>query len=477
MFTRPFANLHRDQDGTISIVSVFAVLALTMLLGMVLNAGRHVDGKLRMQNAADAAAYSGGVVIARGMNTLAFTNHLLCDVFAVTAFLREGRDGNAATYAPQILTAWDHVAQQFRKASFAKFAQLGAAIPQKTGMEQQMVDAYSAWARAVSERVLPEMEAILSGELIPRYQQAVVAAFPAIAQAAVFEVARRNGVPDYGRGQMLGAFWRTTGALVGGGEEGYDPSLPTYDPNEGGDAPQRLIDLARTQRKTLATNYLNQWNNEAMQGFDRWAKMSQFSGMWRSFTCGQLKKLLEDEYPNRNLPIQIRPPGDEGVTSNEVIERQYMFVGVVYWRQLPEMMPGLFRNPTDADALAYAQVQVFVPRWRLIWVATRGGGGGGNSGMAIGGVPGEFPTLGGDTTTTTGGGGGGTQWKVGRQGVPMHWDLLNQHWTCQIVPATGPNLATILQTMPPRPEFAAAGIRLPNLGGLSNNDIKTVSPH
>lgn len=88
-------SLHRNQQGTISILSVFAVMLLTMLLGMVMNVGRHVDGKLRMQNAADAAAYSGGVVIARGMNTLAFTNHLLCDVFAVTAFLREARDRNA----------------------------------------------------------------------------------------------------------------------------------------------------------------------------------------------------------------------------------------------------------------------------------------------------------------------------------------------------------------------------------------------
>ncbi len=46
-----------------SIVSVFAVLFLAMLLGMVMNVGRHVDGKLRMQNAADSAAYSGGVVL------------------------------------------------------------------------------------------------------------------------------------------------------------------------------------------------------------------------------------------------------------------------------------------------------------------------------------------------------------------------------------------------------------------------------
>src|SRR5580704_17973960 len=97
--------LHRDERGSMSIVSVFALMFLAMLLGMVMNAGRQVDGKIRMQTAADSAAYSGGVVLARGMNTLSFTIHLLCDVFAVTAFLREARDQNSASYSGQILAA------------------------------------------------------------------------------------------------------------------------------------------------------------------------------------------------------------------------------------------------------------------------------------------------------------------------------------------------------------------------------------
>ena len=82
-------------------ILAFAILGLVMLLGMVMNVGRHVDGKIRMQNAADAAAYSGTLTIARGMNTLAFSTHLLCDVFALTAFLREGRDGNGRNECPQ----------------------------------------------------------------------------------------------------------------------------------------------------------------------------------------------------------------------------------------------------------------------------------------------------------------------------------------------------------------------------------------
>ena len=121
--------VHRDQRGTISIVSVFAVLLLTMLLGMLMNVGRQVDGKIRMQNAADAAAYSGGLVLTRGMNDLAFTNHLLADVFALTAFMREARDQNAKSLVPGILTAWENVGAVFGGSRFQKFSALGPASP------------------------------------------------------------------------------------------------------------------------------------------------------------------------------------------------------------------------------------------------------------------------------------------------------------------------------------------------------------
>ena len=83
------SRVHHDERGTISIASVFAVLMFTMLMVMNINFETHVDDKLKMQSAADASSYSGGVILARGMNGIAFSNHLLCDVFAMTAFLRE----------------------------------------------------------------------------------------------------------------------------------------------------------------------------------------------------------------------------------------------------------------------------------------------------------------------------------------------------------------------------------------------------
>ena len=89
--------VHRDERGTISIMTVFALFMFTILLVKIVNVGRHLDDKLRMQNAVDAAAYSGGVVMARGMNTLAFTNHLEAEVFALAAYMRtaqmQGQDG------------------------------------------------------------------------------------------------------------------------------------------------------------------------------------------------------------------------------------------------------------------------------------------------------------------------------------------------------------------------------------------------
>lgn len=476
-FRRRLGQLRRDEEGAISVLSVFAVLFLVMLSGMLMNVGWQVDGKVRMQNAADAVAWSGGAVVARGMNTLAFTNHMLADIFSVTAIMREGRDGNAASKVPRILAAWNNVAPLFQRSGFPKFATLGGAIPKKTPLEQNMVDCYSLWIAAASERILPLFEEILAQEMIPQYQRAVAAAFPDIAQATAMETARLNGDPDFGRGRMLGVLWRTTGAPVGGDFESASPSLPVADPNDG--SPE-VADRARHQRDEWANRYLNDWNNQTMLAFDREGKMSQFGQLWRSFTCGQLKKLLEDEYPNTNLPFQIGTPLDQVADTQSFTENSFMFVGVAYWKKRPEIMPGLYRSPLTGDSLAFAQVRVFVPRERLIWIKISGGGGGGGaSPVPIGGVPGETANLPGSDT-----GGGGTavpagpgRWAVGREHLPTQWDLTNQHWTCALVPAVGPNLAMILQTTPPLPEFAGAGIVLPNLGGLTDADIQRINTH
>jgi hypothetical protein len=54
---------------------------------------------------------------------------------------------------------------------------------------------------------------------------------------------------------------------------------------------------------------------------------------------------------------------------------------------------------------------------------------------------------------------------------------LNQSWTCQLAPVTQPALATILQTDPQLPGFDAQNYKLPQLGGLSGDDLQQISPH
>ena len=459
-----------------------------MLLGMVMNVGRHVDGKLRMQNAADSAAYSGGVVLARGMNTLAFTNHLLCEVFAVTAILRESRDQNSASYTPQILAAWSNVAPVFSSSGFPKFTALGSAIQQKVPLEQEMVNNYSTWAKSVSDQVLPLMEEILSQELIPQYQRAVVVAFPDIAQSAARETAARNGEPDHGRGPMFGVLWRTDGQPVGGAaESSYSPddrTLPAVDaeldslPNQ-----EQYVQTAVKQRSRLAHRYLNEWNAQLLSGFDQYAKMSQFAGLWRSFTCGYLEHLLNVEYPNTNLPMVIYgnplATADSSATL-QTLERHYTYISVVYWKKLPEFGPGLFKNPLEADDQAFAEVHLFIPRKRLAWVRV-GGGGSGPTQSPLGGVPGQTayaPAT--QPSGNSGSGGGALHWVVGRVGGPglvSDWNLLNQSWDCQLAPVTQPALATILQTNPDLPGFTSGEYKLPNLGGLSSEDLQQISPH
>ena len=481
-------SLHRQEQGSISIITVFAVLVLTMLLGMVMNVGRQVDDKIRMQNAADAAAYSGGVVIARGMNALTFSNHLLFDTFALTAFLREARDRDAERYVPDVLAAWDNLAPQFADSGFEKFERLGEAIPQKTPLEQALVYTFNEWGAAASDLLLPMMEDILANELIPEFQRAVVEAYPEIAQEATMQSARLNGPAYSGRREMLGALWRSNNQLVGDGSESFDRSLPVVDPELDMLPDQAtLVSRARAQRTEYSEFYLGirhhrwyhaggwhawGWNDQMLWMFDNEAKMGRFGTLWRGFTCGHLHQLLDVEYPTSNLPFLIATEKKDVVDPNTHLEQHFTFLGVVYRQKLPQMLPVLFRDPTDSDAMAYAAVRVFIPQSRLVWhyarpvppLRTIGG---------MPGHPGELPEEETEEEEEVEG-----HWFVGRQSwVREDWTLLNQHWTAQLVPVTQPNLADVLQTVPPLPEFALQEISVPDLGGLTSEEIGRISTH
>jgi hypothetical protein len=437
----------RLRRGSISLATLFAVLFLAILLGMVINTGRQLDSKLKMQNAADAATQSGGVALARGMNTLAFTNHLLCETFALTAFFREARDRHSEQLTPEILAAWERIAPTLAGSGFEKFERLGAVIPVKTQLEREMVRTYSDWAAASSELVLPVLEEMLATEAIPTLQRRLVQETPYLAQTAAAAAANRYGmrvsIRDQSRGPLVGVLWRNAVDPVGGSLESTRSSLPVVDPvnDVSGVATQRY-QQAVARRDQLAKHYLRLWNNQMLQPFDQEGKMSQFAQLWRGFTCGQLEELIA-ENATRNIPHIIRETPSEVASTHAWLESDYQFVGVAYWKKLNPVAPGVFADSLASDQQAFAQGTLFLPRSRLMWYRDWQG-----------------------------------DLQVGRNSAPGHWDLWNQNWSFQLMPANSASVGTILQQPPPTPAALAAGaLRYPNLSGVSQDDLRRVTTH
>lgn len=436
-------DLHRDQRGSISFATVFALLLLTMLLGMVINTGRQIDSKVKLQNAADASTYSGGVVLARGMNSLAYSNHLLCEVMALTAFFREARDRHCEPFVPEILAVWNEIAPELERSNFPKFEALGRAIPQKTPLEQDMVNAYGNWMAAASELVLPVLETILVEQMIPDFQRQVVAATPYLAQTAAADIADRHtgnpSIREEARGPIVGVLWRTIVDPVGGGAETTRTTLPVVDPEF--DSFRRAD--AVTERNDLARHYLRMWNNVLMRSFDNHAKMSQFGMLWRGFTCAQLEWLLQQN-ENRNFPHVIREAPASNLSS-PILDFDYQFVGVAYRTKVMPAAPNLFTDSLDIDNQAFAQGMLFIPHRRIVWYWT-------DYHLGI-----DYPI---------------------RQGVPTHWDLWNQNWSFQLVPATSPSVGPILATPPATPYTSGlANFRLPNLNQFNPQDLRRLTTH
>jgi hypothetical protein len=82
----------RDEDGKVAIVSIFAVLAIGGMIGLVVNSGRAVREKVELQNAADAAAATTTLWMARSMNAVTTSNHLMGEATAIVVLLEDGED-------------------------------------------------------------------------------------------------------------------------------------------------------------------------------------------------------------------------------------------------------------------------------------------------------------------------------------------------------------------------------------------------
>jgi hypothetical protein len=92
---RRAAHSYRARQGKISLVTLIAILGLIVMLGFVGNAGHVVTTKVDQQNAADAIAFSTAQWMARGMNAVTATNHLLGEATALVVVI-EGLGGPEA---------------------------------------------------------------------------------------------------------------------------------------------------------------------------------------------------------------------------------------------------------------------------------------------------------------------------------------------------------------------------------------------
>jgi hypothetical protein len=79
--------LHGKEEGMLSLASLFVVLGFLVLIGLLANAGMTASRKLETQNAADSVAYSAGVEMARGMNSITAVNHLIGELTALAVLI------------------------------------------------------------------------------------------------------------------------------------------------------------------------------------------------------------------------------------------------------------------------------------------------------------------------------------------------------------------------------------------------------
>lgn len=96
MKLRSFRGLHRDQRGQIVPLFMLGLVSIVLSVAMILNTGRAVHNRTRVQNAADAAAITQASWAARSLNVISMNNVGLVHMFTVfmvsNAFSSSWRD-------------------------------------------------------------------------------------------------------------------------------------------------------------------------------------------------------------------------------------------------------------------------------------------------------------------------------------------------------------------------------------------------
>jgi hypothetical protein len=430
-------------------------------------------------------------------------------------------------------------------AGLEKFEALGHAILAKVPLERQVVRSFEPLAREHSRLTLSVFEYILRGPdvaysvpvendaypqdaieggLITDFQRSVVLNTPRLAQWVVEEVVERHATGHdrlHAGHQPVAVMYRSDGwRLDSSGAFETDRAtrtLPVIDPTAvGGDVrgidigfnpqlPRQLDDLSLDERyfklsydtrSALSQQYLQQlifnWmdiyfterrsdGTTGLFGRDR-ASLSQLANFWRIFTCAQLDKLLNDEFPRSNLPFLIRSENlagwqfdpssvngngtisnfynnvwydPRGTTSMELhsptLHDEYHLLGVVAWTPIEHFAPQFYDHPlTGHYPITFSEAKFFLP-YRLLnypWIV---------EGEDRYGVDWSY-------LNTNG-------WPSGQR----DWSMMNQNWRTKLVPVSAVNIVQILETHV-GPDYTG-NLEPPNLSGLFPEDIRKLNSH
>lgn len=99
----PRPSLLRDESGAIMVIGVFMAMLVTGFLYYIIGIGNTIIFRERMQDAADAVAFSGAVMHARGMNLIAMINIVMALLVSILFAMRLVQ---WALFAAAALTVW-----------------------------------------------------------------------------------------------------------------------------------------------------------------------------------------------------------------------------------------------------------------------------------------------------------------------------------------------------------------------------------
>jgi hypothetical protein len=408
-----------DESGMLSLVSLFVVLAFLALFAALSNIGKAVAQKLEAQNAADAVASSAGVELARGMNAITTTNHLIGELHALVVLHHalggdelDGRANVAATPADiknNLDTTFKIVVSATAGAApvqaeyddVAKEPQTGGALRDcRLRLKQVMTWAYAShavgrffldmgWIPAVGPAI------VATGDLIVFQSQGFEhkvwlewKTLDSLETAArglnPFKQALERtivpGLHGYAQAQRVQAALKAESAADSIGQQhNVEGSLfPSVNKNPSSPAlalpvqtePAKLRFLARSQLVRASTPWIQYWRIPLLQLGDDALLLSRFKAAYFQRTDEFTLTLADRQKQERGVHLLIIQGLDQDGAdkTNEVwttadgsrdADRLFGTIGFARRPRPPLNAANLFRQGNPDGIVAYAQVMIY----------------------------------------------------------------------------------------------------------------------